>query len=518
MERRSETFYVTTPIYYLNGPPHFAHAYTSVAADAFARFNRIDGKTVHFLTGTDEHGQKVAQAARAAGEPPQEYCDRASAKFREMSGLVNLSNDDFIRTTDERHIRASRALWDAIAANGDIYREEFSGWYAVADEAFYDESELIGGKAPTGADVILLREENYFFRLSRWQDRLLEFYAANPDFIQPISRANEIKSFVRSGLRDLSISRTSVKWGIPVPGDQQHTIYVWLDALTNYLTGAGYPDTSSEIWRKFWPANLHIIGKDILRFHCIYWPAFLMSAGIEPPKCVYAHGWWTVEGAKMSKSANNFVPPAELVEKYGVDAVRYFMLRELPFGADGDLSCRALVTRVNAELANDLGNLAYRVLTIVARRCGGRLPKEANLSVDDRLLLTKATDMIELVRSHMHRYAPHRALEAIWAVVGACNQYISLQAPWTLDASQASRLGTVLYVAADALRHVGVALQPFVPATAAELLDQLAVPDTERTLEVLMNKKLGSDQPLPAPRVLFRKLDTDDPIDIRDSD
>ncbi len=394
-------FFITTPIYYVNDTPHLGHAYTTVACDVLARFMRLDGRHVRFLTGTDEHGQKVEQSARANGESPQEFTDRISATFREMARLLDISNDDFIRTTEPRHIRGVQALWRELERRGEIYLGRFAGWYSVRDEAFYDEGELVDGKAPTGAEVEWLEEENYFFRLSAWQDRLLEFYEANPDAVAPRSRRNEVISFVRSGLRDLSISRTSFSWGIPVPGNPKHVIYVWLDALANYITAIGYPDTRDPEFATFWPADIHVVGKDILRFHAVYWPAFLMAAGIEPPRRVFAHGWWTVEGQKMSKSLNNFIPPKQLVDSYGLDPVRYFLLRELPFGSDGDFSRRAVVGRLNGDLANDFGNLAQRVLVMINRNCAGCVPEPGRLSESDARLLGAARELSRTVRGHI---------------------------------------------------------------------------------------------------------------------
>ncbi|MGH7061486.1 MAG: methionine--tRNA ligase, partial [Stellaceae bacterium] len=350
--RAQQPFFVTTPIFYVNDQPHLGHAYPTVACDALARFMRLDGHPVKFLTGTDEHGQKVEQSAQLRGISPQQFADEVSARFRDMTRLLNISNDDFIRTTEPRHTRAVQAIWQELERRGEIYLGRFAGWYAVRDEAFYDESELIGGKAPTGADVEWYEEDNYFFRLSAWQDRLLAYYDANPDAIAPRSRRNEVISFVRSGLKDLSISRTSFSWGIPVPGDPKHVIYVWLDALTNYITELDYPDINADNFTTFWPVAHHVVGKDILRFHAVYWPAFLMAAGLDPPRRIFAHGWWTIEGQKMSKSLGNGIPPDQLVARYGVDPARYFLLRELPFGADGDFSHRAVIGRLNNDLAN----------------------------------------------------------------------------------------------------------------------------------------------------------------------
>jgi methionyl-tRNA synthetase len=492
-------YFLTTPIYYVNDLPHLGHAYTTVACDVLARFMRLDGHRVKFLTGSDEHGQKVEQSAHAAGIEPQEFCDRISPAWREMTKLLNISNDDFIRTTEPRHVRGVEALWQELEKRGEIYLGSFAGWYAVRDEAFYAESELIdgpGGKklAPTGADVEWLEEENYFFRLSAWQDRLLEFYEKHPDAVAPRSRRNEVISFVKSGLNDLSISRTSFTWGVPVPGHPGHIVYVWVDALINYITAVGYPDKDGE-FATFWPADLHMVGKDIVRFHSVYWPAFLMAAGLEPPRRVFAHGWWTVEGQKMSKSLGNFVPPKQLVDQYGLDPVRYFLLRELPFGNDGDFSHRAIVGRLNGDLANDYGNLGQRVLSMINRNCEAKVPEPSASTAEDEQLLGEARALLERVRPQMQEQAFHTALETIWRVIGAANRYVDEQAPWALRRSDPARMQTVLYTLAEVLRHLGILTQPFVPDAAAALLDQLAVPAAARRFADLA-------QPLPPGRVL----------------
>jgi methionyl-tRNA synthetase len=495
-------FYITTPIYYVNDSPHLGHAYTSVACDALARFMRLDGRRVLFLTGTDEHGQKVAKSARDAGVAPQEFCDRVSQNFRAMTTLMDISNDQFIRTTEPRHVKACQALWRELEKRGEIYLGRFKGWYSVRDEAFYEESELVGGKAPTGAEVEWVEEENYFFKLSAWQDRLLAYYDAHPDFIAPKSRRNEVVSFVKGGLNDLSVSRTSFDWGVPVPGDPKHVMYVWLDALTNYLTAVGYPDTNAADYKIFWPADIHMVGKDIVRFHCVYWPAFLMAAGLEVPKRVFAHGWWTVEGQKMSKSLGNFIAPQQLVEQYGVDAVRYFMLRELPFGADGDFSRRAVVGRINGDLANDFGNLAQRVLSMIQSYCGGKLPEPGAFKAADENLLASARGLLAKARVEMAEPAFHRALETIWQVVGAANRYVDEQAPWTLRKTDTARLGTVLYTLAETIRHLAILAQPFVPEAAAKLLDQLSLPPDQRDFAALMTA-LAPGTILPKPAGIF---------------
>jgi methionyl-tRNA synthetase len=496
-------YYITTPIYYVNDSPHIGHAYTTVASDALARFMRLDGRRVMFLTGTDEHGQKVEKSALAAGVDPQTFCDRVSQNFRDMSQLMNISNDDFIRTTEPRHIQACQALWEELVKRGEIYLGTFAGWYSVRDEAFYAESELVDGKAPTGAEVEWVEEENYFFRLSAWQDRLLAFYEANPDFIAPKSRRNEILSFVKGGLNDLSISRTSFSWGIPVPGDPKHVMYVWLDALNNYQTAVGYPDTENEAYSTFWPADIHMVGKDIIRFHTVYWPAFLMAAGLQPPRRVFAHGWWTVEGEKMSKSLGNFIPPGELVAEYGLDAIRYFMLRELPFGSDGDFSRRAVVHRINGDLANDLGNLAQRVLSMINKNCAAAVPQPGAFTAADETLLAAARSLLPRLRVDFAEQAFHRGLEAIWQVVGDANRYVDEQAPWTLAKTDVPRMQTVLYVLAEVIRHIALLVQPVVPQAAEKLLDQLALPGDQRDFAALAAGRLVPGTSLPKPQGVF---------------
>ncbi len=499
-------FFVTTPIYYVNDLPHLGHAYTTVACDALARFMRLDGRPVKFLTGTDEHGQKVAQSAAAAGVSPQEFADRNSERFREVTRLLNISHDEFIRTTEPRHTRAVQALWQELERRGEIYLGRFAGWYAIRDEAFYEESELVDGRAPTGAEVEWLEEENYFFRLSAWQKPLLAYYDANPDAVAPRGRRNEVISFIKGGLNDLSISRTSFTWGVPVPGHPGHVVYVWLDALINYITAAGYPQWHNHDSSGLWPADLHVVGKDIVRFHAVYWPAFLMAAGLDPPRRVFAHGWWTVEGEKMSKSLGNFIAPKQLVDTYGVDPVRYFMLRELPFGSDGDFSQRAVVARVNGDLANDFGNLAQRVLVMINRDCDAILPDPGPLAGADETLLRAASSLLGTVRDHMADLAFHLALEAIWRVVAEANRYVDEQAPWVLRRNDRARMGTVLYSLAEVIRHLAILVQPFVPVAAAKLLDQLAVPPASRDFATLETAPLVPGTLLPKPAGIFPRF------------
>jgi methionyl-tRNA synthetase len=503
----AKTYYITTPIYYVNDAPHIGHAYTTLACDVLARFKRLDGYRVHFLTGTDEHGQKVEKAAAQAGMDPQAFTDKVSQNFRDLAKAMNISNDDFIRTTEARHKQASQAIWKALERNGDIYLGKYAGWYAVRDEAFYGEGELTTGpdgkkRAPSGAEVEWVEEPSYFFRLSAWQDRLLKFYDENPGFIAPTSRRNEVVSFVRQGLTDLSISRTTFNWGVKVPDAPGHIMYVWLDALTNYITAVGYPDVDSELFKAFWPADLHMVGKDIVRFHAVYWPAFLMAAGVVPPKRVFAHGWWTVEGQKMSKSLGNVISPHDMIAKYGLDPVRYFLLREVPFGQDGDFSQRAMIGRLNGDLANDLGNLAQRVLSFVQKNAGAAVPQPGAFTAADQKMLDDARNLLVLVRAELGEQSFHKALDALWQVVGAANRYVDEQAPWTLRKTDPARMGTVLYVLMETLRRLGILIQPFMPQSMAKLLDQLAVPADARDVAAL-DTALKPGTSLPAPQGIF---------------
>ncbi len=506
-------FYLTTPIYYVNDAPHIGHAYTTLACDVLARFMRLDGYDVFFLTGTDEHGQKVEKSAQAAGIDPQTFTDRVSENFRALARLMNFSNDAFIRTTEARHARASQGIWQALMDNGHIYLGSYAGWYAVRDEAFYDEGELTVGadgvrRAPSGAEVEWVEEPSYFFDLSKWQDRLLAFYDENPDFIAPASRRNEVVSFVKGGLKDLSISRTSFKWGVPVPDNADHIMYVWLDALTNYATAVDYPDIDSETFSRYWPCDLHMVGKDIVRFHAVYWPAFLMGAGVAPPKRVFAHGWWTNEGQKISKSIGNIIDPFEIVERYGLDQVRYFLLREVPFGNDGDFSHRAVIGRANGELANDLGNLVQRVASMIQRYFKGVMPAGLDGgAAADRALLDSAAGLLETCRTHMRTQAFHEALDAIWAVVRDANAYVDRQAPWATIKEDEARTGAVLATLVETIRRVAVLLQCFIPDSAGRILDQLAVDPAHRTFAELGSAgAVAAGTALPGPSPVFPRI------------
>lgn len=505
-------YYITTAISYPNGAPHIGHAYEAIATDALARFRRLDGYDVFFLTGVDEHGLKMKQTAQKEGITPRALGDRNTPQFKQMCQALNVSNDDFIRTTEPRHYEAVADIWKRMEARGDIYLGSYAGWYSVRDEAFYAESETALGtdgtrRGPMGTPVEWTEEQTYFFRLSKYGPELLEHYAGNPGFILPPERRNEVVSFVEGGLQDLSVSRTTLDWGVPVPDAPGHVIYVWVDALTNYLTGAGYPDTESAAYQNYWPADLHVIGKDILRFHAVYWPAFLMSAGLPLPKRVFAHGFLFNRGEKMSKSVGNVVDPFALVSVYGVDQLRYFLLREVPFGQDGSYSHEAIVTRINADLANDLGNLAQRSLSMIAKNCAGALPEPEAFSAEDRALLDLADGTLAKVREALETQAIHRAAEAIWAVVAEANRYFAAQQPWALKKTEPARMGTVLYVTAEAVRQIAVLAQPLVPDAAGRLLDLLSVPVEARGFAALgAAGRLVAGAELPRPEPVFPRF------------
>ncbi len=503
-------YYLTTSIAYPNGPPHLGYAYEVIATDAIARFMRLDGCDVYFLTGTDEHGIKMLQTAAKENLTPRELVARNVPLFQAMVKKFNCSNDDNIRTTEPRHFRSSQAIWQRMQEAGDIYLGKYSGWYSVRDEAYYGESETRHDDkgqrlGPQGTPVEWVEEESYFFRLSRYQDRLLRHYEDHPDFVLPKERFNEVISFVKGGLEDLSVSRTTFDWGVPVPGNPKHVMYVWVDALTNYITGVGYPDTKSKKFQKYWPADLHVIGKDIVRFHAVYWPAFLMSAGIAVPRRIFSHGWLFNRGEKMSKSVGNVVDPFVYADTYGVDPLRYFLLREVPFGQDGNYSHEVIVKRINADLANDLGNLAQRSLTMVARNFGGVLPKPGPFSQPDNIVLSSADDMIESVRHDMETQQLHMVLTFVWTVIALANQYFTEQAPWALAKTDPTRQGTVLYVTAEVLRQVGILAQPFMPNSAGKLLDLLGIPANERSFDWLgsADKRVAPGTVLPAPSPVF---------------
>ena len=493
-----DPFYITTAISYPNGPPHIGHAYEAIAADAIARFQRTRGRDVKLVTGTDEHGLKMIQTARAEGRDTLEFADEMSGYFREMCKKLNVAYDDFVRTSEPRHHRASIAIWKAMEEAGDLYLDRYEGWYSVRDEAFYDESELVeeGGEklSPQGTPVEWTAEETWFFRLSKYQEPLLRLYRDNPDFIRPESRRNEVLRFVEAGLKDLSVSRTSFDWGVPVPGSPGHVMYVWVDALTAYMTGVGYPDLEGE-FAHYWPANVHLIGKDITRFHAVYWPAFLMSAKLPVPRQVFAHGFLLSRGEKMSKSVGNVVDPIVLADRFGVDALRYFLLREVPFGQDGSYSAEAIVARANAELANSFGNLAQRTLSMVHKNLDGVLPDAGDAAVDRELLAVVEEATRKEVPAAFERFAFSIGIEAWLRAVFACNQYVDAQAPWALRKSDPVRMAAVLGTLVVAVRELTRAIAPVIPQSADKLLSLLDAGE--------------GGAPIPQPTPLFPRLELD---------
>ena len=504
-------FYITTAISYPNGPPHIGHAYEAIATDAIARFKRLDGFDVFFLTGTDEHGQKIQQTAAKEGLTARQLLDRNVPRFEAMVARMGCSNDDFIHTTEPRHFRSSEEIWRRMEANGDIYLDKYAGWYSVRDEAYYAEDEThlneqkVRVASKSGTPVEWVEEESYFFRLSAYQQKLIDLYARVPNFVLPKERLNEVASFVSGGLRDLSLSRTTFDWGIPVPGNPKHIMYVWVDALTNYITAAGFPDDGSEKFKRYWPADLHVIGKDIVRFHAVYWPAFLMSAGVAVPKRIFSHGFLFNRGEKMSKSVGNVIDPFSLADTYGVDPLRYFFLREVPFGQDGNYSHEAIVNRINADLANDLGNLAQRSLSMVAKQFGGVLPEPGAFTAEDSVMLAAADAMIATTREQLKTLQLHQVLNTVWSVVADANRYFASEAPWAKAKTDPKRQGTILYVTAEVIRQVAILAQPFVPESAAKLLDILAVPLAERNFEAL-GRRIKAGETLPAPSPVFPRF------------
>ncbi|MGJ9402553.1 methionine--tRNA ligase [Arthrobacter sp. KK5.5] len=506
-------FYITTAISYPNGVPHLGHAYEVVATDAMARFKRLDGYDVFFMTGTDEHGQKMLQTAEREGITPRELAQRNSDAFQSMNDELGISYDRFIRTTDADHYEAAQAIWKRMEANGDIYLDKYSGWYSVRDEAFHNEEDTevrddgVRYAKDTDTEVTWTEEESYFFRLSAYRDKLLDLYRERPEFGAPQSRFNEVIRFVERGLDDLSISRTTFDWGVPVPGNKDHVMYVWVDALTNYLTGVGFPDTSSAAFRKYWPADVHVIGKDISRFHAIYWPAFLLSAGVELPRRVMIHGFLNNNGVKMSKSLGNVVRPGDWIETYGLDQLRFFLLREVPFGADGAYSHEAIVGRMNSDLANNLGNLAQRSLSMVGKNCGAEVPVPGAFTAEDEAVLAAADALLAASRDAYSRQEFSRSLEAIWTVLGDTNAYFAEQQPWVLRKTDAERMGTVLYVTLEVLRKVALLVQPVMPVSAGAVLDALGQPEGSARSFAAFGSRIESGTALPAPTPVFPKYE-----------
>ena len=505
-------FYISTAISYTNGPPHIGHAYEVIAADAIARFKRLDGYDVFFLTGTDEHGLKVQKKAKEMGIDPKKYVDEISKEFIKLSISLDCSNNDFIRTTDERHIKNVHSIWKILFDKGDIYLDQYSGWYSITDEAFYNEEELIKTESnsflsPNGNPVEWVDEESYFFKLSKYENNLLELYEKNEEFIFPNSRMNEIKNFVKSGLKDISISRKNISWGIPVKENTDHSIYVWLYALTNYISALDWCD-NNELFKRFWPADVHLIGKDITRFHAVYWPAFLLSAGIKLPKMIFSHGFLLNKGEKISKSKGNTVDPFELIDLYGVDQLRFYLLSTTPFGNDGNYSHELITNHSNALLSNDLGNLSQRCLKMVYSKCNGKIPNKSNLISIDKSLLDNAYKLHDHSLEFMSKYQIHSYLNSIFDVIAATNKYFSDQKPWELDKENPERMSTVLWVTCEVLRVVSILLQPVLIKGSKKLLDFLNVDLKKRSFNHLTSEfSLTSGVDINEPNVIFPKID-----------
>jgi len=462
-----KNYYITTPIYYPSAKPHMGHAYSSIIADFFARFKRIDGFDVHFLTGTDEHGLKIQRAAENMNVEPLIFCDQISQTFRNLSKILNLSNTDFIRTTEERHKKTVQYLWSELEKNDDIYLSKYSGWYSVSDEAYYNKDEITDkdGKKiaiASGSLVEWIEEESYFFRLSKWQDKLLDYYEKNKDFISPKSRKNEVVSFVKSGLKDLSISRKSFSWGIKVPGNNEHVIYVWLDALTNYISALNYPDTNNQLFNKFWPASVHLIGKDIIRFHAVYWPAFLMAAKIPLPKKVYGHGWILSGEEKMSKSKGNILDPIDIIDIYGLDPLRYYLIKEVSFGNDGNISQERLEDCINSDLANNYGNLCQRVTAFAERNCSSKVPEFKDFNDDDLVMLDKFKENLNKIREEIDNQNINFYISFIVSALFEANKYFNDQEPWKKKDDQ-NRLNTIIYTSLEMIRKISFMLYPIIP-------------------------------------------------------
>ena len=505
-------FYITTPIYYPSAKPHMGHAYSSIIADFFARFKIIDGFDVHFLTGTDEHGLKIQRSAEKAGKDPQMFCDQISQTFRDLSDTLNLSNTDFIRTTEARHKKTVQHLWSELEKNDDIYLSNYSGWYSVSDEAFYNEDEIeeIDGKKiaiSSKSSVEWIEEESYFFRLSKWEKPLLNYYEANPDFISPVSRKNEVISFVKSGLKDLSISRKSFSWGIPVPNNQHHVIYVWLDALTNYLSALNYPNTDDDLFKKFWPASIHLIGKDILRFHAVYWPAFLLAAKIDLPKKVYGHGWILSGEEKMSKSKGNILDPLEIIKEYGLDPLRYYLIKEVSFGNDGNISQERLEDCINSDLANNYGNLCQRVTAFAAKNCDGKIPSIIKFQDEDLLILNKFKDNLDNIRSKIDDQNINFYIDYIVNSLFEANKYFNDQEPWKKK-DDLLRLNTIVYTTLEIVRKISFLLYPIIPASSLKALKIFDIKENKVKLNTITNNEfLTKGNNLNKIDILFKKIE-----------
>ncbi len=507
-----DNFYITTPIYYPSGEPHIGHAYSSILTDVFARFNRISGKKVYFLTGTDEHGLKIQNAAKKNNLEPLIYCDKISKVFKNLTHKLNLSNDDFIRTTEKRHHVAVNDVWNKLVKSGDIYLSKYKGWYSESDEAYYDEEEIIdkdGKKISTfsGSEVEWVEEDSYFFKLSAWEKKLLNFYEKNEKFILPNTRRNEVINFVKEGLRDLSVSRTSFSWGIKVPGDNKHVIYVWLDALTNYLSAIEYPNITSKLYKNFWPASVHVIGKDILRFHAIYWPAFLLAANIEPPKRVFSHGWILSGEEKMSKSKGNILNPLEIIDKYGVDQLRYYLMKEVSHGSDGNISLENLEKCVNSDLANNYGNLCQRIFSFIKNNCNNTVMRNDSLSKNDHKLIKETKELIKNLCEFMDNQNLNSYIKKVIDISFLTNKYINDEEPWKLKNDDRDKMNNILHIALEQIGIISILLNPIIPQSTSKVLDALNVKDNSRDLSFLKGKNiLPNKVKIENLNILFNKI------------
>jgi len=511
----NNNFYITTPIYYPSGDPHIGHAYSSIIADIFARFNKLNGLNVHFLTGTDEHGLKIQREAEKNNLKPKEFCDILSKKFISLTKKLNLSNNDFIRTTEDRHYKSVTKIWNKLEKSGDIYLSKYNGWYSVSDEAFYDEDETIlenNKRISTisGSQVDWVEEESYFFRLSAWQDKLLDHFKKNNNFIMPNSRKNEVIQFVKKGLKDLSISRTSFSWGIPVPNNSKHVIYVWLDALTNYLSALNYPDEKNDLFKKFWPASVHIIGKDILRFHAIYWPAFLMAANIELPKQIYGHGWILSDDKKMSKSRGNILDPVKIIEKYGIDQLRYYLTKEVSLGNDGSISLKNLKNCINNDLANNYGNLCQRVFSFVEKNCDNKVPKPGAFSAVDNSLIDNLTNSYPDLQKNMEQRDLNTYLKKVISFSFDANKYFNDSEPWAVRKVDVQRMNTILFTIIEQIKNISLLLNPIIPIASNKILDKLNIENEDILFKNIFNKKLlNTNLKLKKTEILFKKVEDD---------
>ena len=512
---QNKNFYITTPIYYPSGKPHMGHAYSSIIADIFARFKRLEGKDVFYLTGTDEHGLKIQREAEKNKKNPKLFCDEISGKFEELTKTLNLSNDDFIRTTEKRHYDSVKEMWNRLLDSGDIYLSKYSGWYSVSDEAYYDEDEITIKdnkkiSKSSGSSVDWVEEESFFFKLSKWQNKLLEHYEKNPNFIKPSSRKNEVIQFVKKGLNDLSVSRTSFTWGIPVPKNDKHVIYVWLDALTNYISALNFPNTSDKLYKKFWPASVHIIGKDILRFHAIYWPAFLMAAKIPLPKRVYGHGWILSDEKKMSKSLGNILDPLEIIDKYGIDQLRYYLTKEVSLGNDGNVSLENLKNCINNDLANNYGNLCQRVFSFVEKNCSNKIPKPKKLEKNDNNLIETLTGELDSLIKNIDNQELNSYLKKVINYSFDANKYFNDSEPWSLKKTNLDRMNTILFTILEQIKNISILLSPIIPIAANKALNTLNIDLKERNIENIKNKNLFNfDKELNKHEILFKKVEND---------